>query len=285
MEHTADPMRQAAEKYLDHYFRHFLKNFDLARSEFDAEAIHQFRVSIKRIRAVFKAINKSYPGHPMPDDLLNPLREMFKAGGTARDLQVQLDLIRGLEKAEGATFALMKDLFRQQIEDSADEFLFRSRYFGPDLLEQFPSGIRQGMASTEGQGSMQERISGWMESRMEKLRHNRFKASDPYRLHRFRTRYKELSYVAEMVYESGLPHTLDKATFQEMKTMGQQLGKWHDHYQLWHRSGEIFLSATDTHLLEESYHLKKLLTPLHNRLFEKMQDRLKDESHFSLNIL
>jgi CHAD domain-containing protein len=120
---------------------------------------------------------------------------------------------------------------------------------------------------------------------MDRMRHRRHRATDPYRLHRFRTKFKEISYIVEMIHGSGLQPNIDKNTFQKLKNLGQQLGKWHDHYQLWHKTGEIFLSSADIHLLEEAFLLKKLLTPLHNSLFEKMQDHLKRENLFTLNIL
>jgi CHAD domain-containing protein len=285
MELQAETMYLAVAKYLDYYFRHFITNFGKARSEFDPEAIHQFRVSIKRIRAVFNAINKIYPGHPMPEEMLNSLREMFKAAAAARDLQVQLDLIKKLEKSKKTDFPLIKDLYHQQIEDSADEFLIRSGYLDMEMLENFSQRVREGLAGLNNNADIQNRLFQWLNHRMDKMRQQRHRVTDPCHLHRFRTKFKELSYIVELIYGSGLQPNIDKATFQKLKEIGQQLGNWHDHYQLWHKTGEIFHSATDIHLLEEAYRLKKFLTPLHNSLYNKMQNRMNEENLFTVNIL
>jgi CHAD domain-containing protein len=277
-----DNMNMVVAAYLDYYFNHFVKNFEKARSEFDDEAIHQFRVSIKRIRSVFRAINKIYPGHPLADELLDPLREMFKAGGTIRDEQVQLELIKNIETSNKISFPLTRDLYQRKIGNSIDEFLIRSKFFDQKILETFSGDIADSLAQFEGT-DIQSRFYSWMEHSMEKIRQRRHRATDPFLLHRFRTRFKELSYLVEMIHDSDLNPNIEKHTYQKLKIFGQQLGDWHDSYQLWHKAGEIFLSTSDTHLLEEAFELKKLMTPVHNALFNEMQDRLKEEGLFSLS--
>jgi CHAD domain-containing protein len=279
---STDSVNKVVIGYLDYYFGHFVKNFEKARSEFDDEAIHQFRVSIKRIRSVFRAINKIYPGDPLADEWLDPLREMFKAGGTIRDEQVQLELIKNIEISNKVSFPLIRDLYQRKIENSIDEFLIRSKFFDRKILETFSKDISNSLAHFSG-SDFQSRLYSWMDNSMEKLRHRRHKASDPFHLHRFRTRFKELSYLVEMIYDSELHPNIEKQTYQKLKSFGQQLGDWHDCYQLWHKAGEIFLATSDTHLLEESFELKKLLTPVHNSLFNEMQDRLREEGLFTLS--
>lgn len=284
MAQPADPMNQVVYEYLDHYFTHFSTNFEAARAAFDEEAIHQFRVAIKRIRSVYRAVNNIYPGHPLPVEYLELLRDMFKAGGTVRDDQVQVQLLSRLELSFGTPFPLIRDQYQRRIQAGREVFLTRSKSFDRSILDDFSRGVADSLAELDGT-DMQTRFYGWMDHAMEKLRHRRHKATDPYRLHRFRTRFKELFYIVEMIYASPLQPNLDKKTIQKLKNTGQTLGDWHDHYQLWARAGDLFVSTNDTRLMEEAFHLKKLLTPLHNDLFNAMQDNLRQEGLFTLNIL
>ena len=109
--------------YLDHHFGQFRKHLEKARTELDNEAIHQYRVAIKRIRSVFRAVNESYPGKILADELLSPLKNIFKAGGPVRDEHVQLDLVTRFEKENGILLPLIRDHYKRRIENCVDEFM------------------------------------------------------------------------------------------------------------------------------------------------------------------
>lgn len=282
MSTTAASANTVVIAYLTGHFDHFIQNLEKARTDFDGEAIHQFRVSVKRIRSIFRAINKIFPGNALPDELLQPLREIFKAGGPVRDDQVQLDLVEYLEKNHPAEFPLIKDHYHRRIQHSIEEFRTRSMYLERDKFESFPEGIRQAMAQLE-ENELHSRLYAWMDQSLEKLKQRRLRATDPFKLHRFRTRFKEMSYMAELIYGSKMEPNIDKETYQKLKNFAQHLGDWHDYFQLWSKAGDLFRSATDVHLMEEAFRLKILLTPLHEKFFNDIQDLLKEDGLFTVN--
>jgi CHAD domain-containing protein len=276
---AVEPVNKIVIDYLISHFDHFKNNLEKSRIEFDVEAIHQYRVSVKRIRSIFRAINKIYPGNILSDDLLSPLQEIFKAGGSIRDEQVQLELVRVLEKEYGMSFPLITDHFLRRIDSRINEFEIRSHFFDMDALIDFPAKASNALIKLSA-GDMQSRIYTYIEQAVDKLKRSRHRATDPYRLHRFRMRFKQLSYIIEMIYGSNLEPNIDKKNYQKFKSLGQQLGDWHDYFQLWSRAGDFFRSTMDIHLLEESFELKKLLTPLHEKSFHTMQDELKQDKLF-----
>ena len=97
-------IKTAAKEYLFKYLNEFRSNLDKAMHEYDQEAIHDYRVAVKRIRAIIRAFNKIYDEPVFPMELINPLRMMFKAGGTIRDDQVQIELDEGLETEKNFAF-------------------------------------------------------------------------------------------------------------------------------------------------------------------------------------
>jgi CHAD domain-containing protein len=118
---------------------------------------------------------------------------------------------------------------------------------------------------------------------MEKLKRKRYDLDNPEMLHRFRTRFKENGYVAEMIYQSKHINKITKAAYNRMKNFGQELGNWHDHYQLWSKTAIIFQESKNFDLLGESFELRKLITPIHDKLFQEILHLIKrDDSIFSV---
>ena len=74
-----------------------------------------------------------------------------------------------------------------------------------------------------------------------------------------------------MVYKADYPHLIEKESYQKLKDFGQELGNWHDHFQLLSKSTEVFGKSKDPLLMEEAFHLKKILVPVHEKLFHDMQ--------------
>ena len=58
--------------------------------------------------------------------MIQPLRFIFKAGGTIRDEQVQVDLVEKFETEHSRSFPLMKEFYRSRISDQRDEFFVKS---------------------------------------------------------------------------------------------------------------------------------------------------------------
>ena len=199
-----------------------------------------------------------------------------------RDEHVQLDLVTRFEKENGILLPLIRDHYKRRIENCVDEFMLRSRFFDRDIPENFSASVQAALYPLD-KNDLQSRLYAWIDQSMEKLGRKRLRAGDPFKLHQFRTRFKQLLYLAEMVYQSDLTPNLDKPTYQKMKALGQQLGDWHDYFQLWSKAGEFFYTTTNIHLLEESFQLKKLLTPVHDKLFNAMQDKLNQENLFRIN--
>ena len=73
-----------------------------------------------------------------------------------------------------------------------------------------------------------------------KTRLKRYDLEKPEKLHQFRTRFKQNSYVVEMIYQAKYDRRITKSTYNKMKNFGQELGNWHDYYQLMAKTSFIF---------------------------------------------
>jgi CHAD domain-containing protein len=282
MQPETDSIKTVISGYLDKYLKQFHINLEKAMEEYDPEAIHEYRVSVKRIRAIIRALDRVYDDPLFPGKMIQPLRLMFKAGGTIRDDQVQIELVEKIENEFGHFFPLIKAYYYKRIEDQRDSFFMQSIDFDHesiDLISRQIESILEPLDDDFLESTLYKRLH----ESMDKLKRKRYDLDRPDALHRFRTRFKENGYVAEMIYQSKHNHKITKTAYNRMKNFGQELGNWHDHYQLWSKTAIIFQESKNMKLLEESFELRKLITPVHDKLFQEILHLIKrDDSLFVL---
>jgi CHAD domain-containing protein len=282
METGPETIKTVISQYLLKYLEEFRNNLDHAIEEFDPEAIHQYRVSVKRIRAVIRALDRVYDDPLFPEDLIVPLRLMFKAGGTIRDDQVQIGLVENIEKEYGTSFPLIKAYYQKRIEDQKNRFFLKTIDFEHDSIDHILRQIERILEPLD-EGYLEETLYLSLRKSMLKLKRKRYDLDQPEMLHRFRTRFKENGYIAEMFFHSKISHKITKSTFGRMKHFGQELGNWHDHYQLRVNTVHIFQESRDPNLIAETVEMRKLITPIHDKLFQEILHLIKrDDSLFTI---
>lgn len=268
--------------YFSKYLENFRLNLDKAMEEYDPEAIHEYRVSVKRIRAIIRALDRVYDNPLFSGKMIQPLRLMFKAGGTIRDDHVQIGLVEKIENESGNAFPLIKAFYYKRIENQRDAFFLRSIDFEYDSIISISHQI-ENILDPLDDNFLETNLYNTLHESMEKLKKKRYDLELPEKLHRFRTRFKENGYVAEMIYQSKYTHKIGKTAYNRMKNFGQELGTWHDHYQLWSKTAVIFQESRNFDLLEEAFELRKLITPVHDKLFQEILHLIKrDDTIFSV---
>ena len=268
--------------YLFKYFEQFRHNLEKAVVEYDPEAIHEYRVSVKRIRSVIRALDRIYEEPLFSKKLMQPMREMFKAGGTIRDDQVQIGLVENIEKEYGQYFPLIKAFYQNRINNQRNTFFKASVDFDYDTLTEISAQIESALDPLDDE-YLEYNLYRRLHESMEKLKRKRYDLEKPENLHRFRTRYKENSYIAEMIYQSRYSNKITKTVYNRMKNFGLELGNWHDHYQLWSKTALIFQESRNTDILGEAFELRKLITPIHDKLFQETLHLIKrDDSLFAI---
>ena len=270
------------QNYFSRYLDQFRVNLEKAMEEYDTEAIHEYRVAVKRLRSIIRSLDSIYEEHLFTPKMIQPLRFMFKAGGTIRDDQVQIGLVERIEVEFKKSFPLIKGYYEKRIEDQRNSFFLKSVDFDYTSLDIISAQVENALGPLDD-AYLELTLYKRLHESMEKLKRKRYDLDKPEMLHRFRTRFKENGYVAEMVYHSQYSHKVTKAAFNRMKNFGQELGNWHDHYQLWSKTSIIFHESKNMDLLEEAFMLRKLITPVHDKLFQEILHLIKrDDSLFEI---
>lgn len=87
-------MMKKLEKYFEQQYDLALKNLRLSQSVFSEKTVHELRVSIKRIRALFGFITQLLPDSSASiQHYFKPFKKIFRAAGALRDAQVQERLL------------------------------------------------------------------------------------------------------------------------------------------------------------------------------------------------
>jgi CHAD domain-containing protein len=84
------------ERLLRYYSKHcglFVSNFRRALAGFDEEAVHDMRVAVKRIRAVYLLMERMFPNKYIAETEEGQLKELFRLSGRMRDAHVQQQLL------------------------------------------------------------------------------------------------------------------------------------------------------------------------------------------------
>jgi CHAD domain-containing protein len=268
--------------YFSKYLEQFRFNLQKAMEEYDSEAIHEYRVSVKRIRAVIRALDRVFDDRLFSGKMIQPLRLMFKAGGTIRDDQVQIGLVENIEKEFGHAFPLIKEYYFKRIENQRDSFFLKSIDFEYESIDSIYRQIEIIIEPLD-EAILETNLYNTLHESMMKLKKRRYDLDQPDKLHRFRTRFKENGYIAEMIYQSKYSRNISKTAYNRMKNFGQDLGTWHDHYQLWSKTAVIFQESRDFDLMEEAFELRKFITPIHDKLFQEILHLIKrDDTIFSV---
>src|SRR5688572_22947841 len=85
-------------EFLDNQFLSIIQSLEGFSQKQDPEFIHQIRVGIKKIRAVYSFIKKTTGEDSIPKKIL---RELFDDAGTLRELQLNISLLEGFDIPEG----------------------------------------------------------------------------------------------------------------------------------------------------------------------------------------
>jgi hypothetical protein len=191
-------------------------------------------------------------------------------------------LVENIENESLHGFPLIKAYYYHRIENQRDSFFLKSIDFEYDSIASI-SGQIENILEPLDDTVLETNLYQTLHESMEKLKRKRYDLELPDKLHRFRTRFKENGYVAEMIYQSRYSHKISKTAYNRMKNFGQDLGTWHDHYQLWSKTAVIFQESRNFDLLGEAFELRKLITPIHDKLFQEILHLIKrDDTIFSV---
>jgi CHAD domain-containing protein len=202
-------------KYLDREWKEMNAYLNAFLETGDQEALHQFRVQIKKLKAMLVLIGETSKKHSLLK-VFRPVRKIFKYAGNIRDAHTNLGL--------SARYQLHNEAFEtgQQkiIEDGTSEFRQNKKKFARSIKHTFKQ-LKKKMPKV-GDNAVAE----YYKNQLEEISVNLIVSGFTEDMHTNRKLIKILVYNHELAGKA-LDGSLNFNT-EYLDELQHQIGKWHD---------------------------------------------------------
>jgi len=203
------------------------QHFGPAFHDLDVDSIHDMRVQIKRLRALFKLVGWIIPNF-REANAFKPVRKLFKSAGPLRDVHVQQDLLRNwLSKAHHRHDTYYNYLKNREIE-ARPVFLKGAGRFDPRFFVKSRQGI-EGLLNAYDLQFLDFKIRQLIRNQIDELKYRKYMegAGDP-EYHQIRIGSKEIRYTLEIYMQSFQTSEILQTLNDQIRGLHQSLGQWHD---------------------------------------------------------
>lgn len=212
------------EKYLDKFEKEFLRTVNTN----DEDAIHDLRVSIKKLRALFLFLKEAGFADVKSDyKYLRKLKDVFKKAGKFREFQIHKNLLNDYQERLGQefyTFAQYLDEQEKQAQNDFHEFMpgikFRKLYHTADQLHKKIDGIPS--------KKLNSKLYDFVKTRVDECHGFMFEPHYENHLHQIRKYLKHIRFIIGQ--KIGNIHKMfeSEIDFKDTKKVEDILGEWHD---------------------------------------------------------
>ena len=227
----------------------------------DVEAIHDFRTSVKRIRVVAALTEWLTQGTFAARPALREIDALFKASGKLRDIQVTKYLLGMLHDDN---LDPLTAIFNSREQKQRAKFEFALHDFPMEAMQELGMKLEEALgpfSNKHAEAAAQDMLIRNIDH-LHDLYHGR---SDEKRLHKIRTRLKDINYLNN-IFDEQLPvqdHL--NISFERLRELGELAGHWHDHYNLESKLAKYI--KTDNDILH-----REALREIKFRLKEKKEE-------------
>jgi len=232
-----------------------------ARDFYAVDGIHELRVEIKRMRALYELIDYAVAGFAVKPEAY-AFKPLFRAAGRLRDIDIQQAIIVPyLRQYDLREF--YNELKRREIE-YRPSFAQTIDLFTMSVLVAGRSQIRSAVAATPG-NQLRKRMTRRLLKRASQLVELTGKSRpDCETLHLVRKSAKRVRYCLELWQACYGPTHLGNSAVRLLKSSAGVLGEWHDTL-LTLESVESFLSETEIARLVDVHGYRRIRRDLKNR--------------------
>jgi CHAD domain-containing protein len=249
------------------------KNFVASRSTLSADAIHDMRVEIKRLRAFYRLVGHLDSSF-IAKEHFRKIRKLFRAAGKVRDVQVQKELFADISqkhKIEGKDYLASLEQREQSTgkayRKAASKFNIQLILTNYDRIEAAVVGCN----ATDIRHAIRTRINELLCMSSEKKDSHNLALDD---LHQIRINTKEARYTLEVLLRCFECEERIRALNNLLRNVHRALGRWHDNVigletlsilgsELedisFSEATEIFNANCDAHLIEFYFSYDNLL--------------------------
>jgi len=216
------------EKYIEKFESEFLRTINTE----DEDAIHDLRVSIKKIRALFLFLKESGMADIKSDyPYLRNLKKIFKKAGKLREIHIHKNLYEQYRQRLGQDFPELEQHLQNMEEENRNTYheympgiQFRKFYRAANSLQKEIQGITR--------KKLNKKLYEFIRIRVEECHQHMFEAHYEQHLHQIRKYLKHIRFIIGQ--QIGDVHKVfeNELSFDDTKKVEDILGEWHDRDEL-----------------------------------------------------
>ncbi len=220
-----------SEQIIEYYGKHtalIRENLALCHDPQDTAAVHNLRLSIKRLRVVARLCDVLSLQEFDAAASLADINRLFKNAGRLRDIQVLRILARTLAGEHGSIYPGFDDELLRQEKKRRKKFEAELSVFRQETLEEIGMRINR----FTGDVPQQKALAGaeeLLDAYLRECRQLFHESSDEERLHDIRARLKNINYLNN-IFDDRLPlEDYLHINAERLRETGELAGTWHDH--------------------------------------------------------
>ena len=214
-------------KYIASLIREYNRQFRLAAKSAGEEPVHELRVIIKRLNALFLFLDESRIYRKSAIIFFKQLRGFFKTAGNLRDIQIMRSLVRNYKNhlsediTEYETYLVNKEIIAK------DSFYKRSDEFTRQKQLLVKKQIINSVSKFSDEALTQKSFA-FIVKRLNRIDEYLRPAGIAKYLHKIRQTLKQLRYFIEIFHSSSPFSLIEETDFNEIKEIENIIGAWND---------------------------------------------------------
>ena len=252
------------------------KNFELTKILNNKNSIHDFRLSIKKIRAIYNFIKELNLIKNKKLKIDNDLRELYRSSGNYRDLQVQLKLAETYENTTHKDFAAYKAFLGKKAKNRKKDFVkFLKKFNLKHSLKSLDRSMKYLQKNLNSE-ALKEKNNRYLQNKSDVIEKTLIQKRNENRLHDLRKHVKELYYYFDFIADQFTLKKYEDIDVEKLKDMSEHLGDWHDRFVMLTYLDEFIRKKHKKILLSQSDYkfLTELVESDGERLINKVEDDL-----------
>ena len=218
---TGKSLRKYYKREVNLFFTH-LKN---ARSTPNENNIHQMRVDIKRLKAIFQLIDMISPKEKFEKNFGQYLGEIFKRAGNIRETQVNKDCLSQF-KFPAEIEKTYKEYLRSRQKCFINKFKKTLKKFEPDVLLRSISMVKE-LSDPIDVKQIKKAGINYIQHEVTRIKELISCLPNDAVIHKIRMRLKSLDAIISLLNKI-LPSPELEKVLSNLKKYGTSIGDWHD---------------------------------------------------------
>lgn len=260
------------ENHISTYYRGQLEDFRThlkkVRKNPDMEDIHQFRISVKKLKATWSLMEILVPDRWKKKHLSRLTTNLFRTAGKLREAQINQEIAA---KQGIALFKPYIDALKKKEKPLKKRLVERAKKFETDKFRKLNKQLLKKMRKLTQEMVLAESYA-FLAGRYCKIQKlSRHRATDK-NLHKIRTLFKQVHEVQSMICQINISQSVTKSR-KQVRSLYQDIGDWHDY-------SVLLDSVANSSLPSKSKPFKKLLTRTETRQDERRKKLYKQVGRY-----